>query len=195
MQFAVPPRRSPLPIARSSRTPPYRRKQLKTIAIFTFAILSLLYLLHHFFSSTSSSIAASAGTSGVVIVTLLDRKHLSESYVKKIIANREDYAKRHGKYTHHGTKTKLIPRHTNRLYKLLRQHNRLRRRSRRRPEKLVHSPSSTPRISNTPPRSIHLSPQPTLTNNEPEQIAQTSPRRERPAGLADVEGCTHRPAR
>ncbi|KAJ5297464.1 hypothetical protein N7508_007713 [Penicillium antarcticum] len=95
MQFAVPPRRSPLPIARSSRTP-YRRKQLKTIAIFSFAILSLLYLLHHFFSSISTSVAASAGTSGVVIVTLLDRKQFSESYVKKIIANREDYAKRHG---------------------------------------------------------------------------------------------------
>ena len=42
------------------------------------------------------SVVASAGTSGVVIVTLLDRQQCSESYLKKIIANREDYAKRHG---------------------------------------------------------------------------------------------------
>ncbi|KAI2700887.1 CAZyme family GT34 [Penicillium roqueforti] len=42
------------------------------------------------------SVVASAGTSRVVIVTLLDRQRCSESYLKKIIANREDYAKRHG---------------------------------------------------------------------------------------------------
>jgi mannan polymerase II complex MNN11 subunit len=33
----------------------------------------------------------------VVIVTLLDRQSLSESYINKIVTNREDYAKRHGK--------------------------------------------------------------------------------------------------
>jgi mannan polymerase II complex MNN11 subunit len=42
-----------------------------------------------------------------VIVTLLDRKHFSESYVKKIVANREDYAKRHGK--HNPQKNQLFP--------------------------------------------------------------------------------------
>jgi hypothetical protein len=29
-------------------------------------------------------------------VTLLDRESFSESYINKIITNREDYAKRHG---------------------------------------------------------------------------------------------------
>lgn len=99
MQFALPPRRSPhsLPGAHSSRLPLYRRKQLKTIAIFAFAILALLYLLSYFFNSPSTLITAPAGTAGVVIVTLLDRQSLSESYINKIVANREDYAKRHGK--------------------------------------------------------------------------------------------------
>lgn len=98
MQFAVPPRRSPhpLPIARSSRMPTYRRKQLKSVAILAFAILLLLYIIHHLYS-TSTSVATSASTSGVVIVTLLDRQRFSESYINKIVANREDYAKRHGK--------------------------------------------------------------------------------------------------
>lgn len=98
MQFALPPGRSshPLPGARSSRIPQYRRKQLKTIALFAIAVLSILYLLSHLYSSSSTSIGAPAGTAGVVIVTLLDRDRLSESYINKIVANREDYAKRHG---------------------------------------------------------------------------------------------------
>lgn len=98
MQFALPPRRSPhpLPIARSSRMPTYRRKQLKSVAILAFTIVSLLYIIHYLYA-TSTSIAASASTSGVVIVTLLDRQRFSESYINKIVTNREDYAKRHGK--------------------------------------------------------------------------------------------------
>ncbi|KAF3386424.1 putative alpha-1,2-galactosyltransferase [Penicillium rolfsii] len=98
MQFALPPRRSPhtLPGAHSSRLPLHRRKQLKTIAIFAFAILALLYLLSHLFASSSTSLSAPAGTAGVVIVTLLDHQRFSESYINKIITNREDYAKRHG---------------------------------------------------------------------------------------------------
>ncbi|KAJ5823164.1 hypothetical protein N7447_005504 [Penicillium robsamsonii] len=98
MQFALPPRRSPhtLPLSRSSRMSSYRRKQLKSAAVLAFAILSLIYLLHYLYSSASSSVAAPVGTSSVVIVTLLDRQQFSESYLKKIVANREDYAKRHG---------------------------------------------------------------------------------------------------
>ncbi|KAJ5585546.1 uncharacterized protein N7459_005346 [Penicillium hispanicum] len=98
MQFALPPRRSPhpLPGARSSRLSLYRRKQLKSIALIAIATLFILYLLSHLYSSSSTSIVAPAGTAGVVIVTLLDRERMSESYVKKIVANREDYAKRHG---------------------------------------------------------------------------------------------------
>ncbi|KAJ5635756.1 uncharacterized protein N7484_009069 [Penicillium longicatenatum] len=96
MQFALPPRKNQhtLPGARSSRLPLYRRKQLKTVAVFAVAVFSIFYLLTHLYSSSSS--AAPAGTAGVVIVTLLDRESFSESYINKIITNREDYAKRHG---------------------------------------------------------------------------------------------------
>ena len=75
--------------------PSYRRKQLKSIAVIASAILSLLYILHHIYSVASPSVTADP--SSVVIVTLFDRQRLSESYVKKVVANREDYAKRHGK--------------------------------------------------------------------------------------------------
>ncbi|KAK9855378.1 hypothetical protein MYU51_002863 [Penicillium brevicompactum] len=74
--------------------PSYRRKQLKSIAVIASAILSLLYILHHIYSAASPSVTADP--SSVVIVTLFDRQRLSESYVKKVVANREDYAKRHG---------------------------------------------------------------------------------------------------
>jgi len=99
MQFALPPRKSPhpLPIARSTRLPYHRRKKLKTVALLAIAIISIIYLLSHFTSSSSSSAVAPAGTTGVVIVTVLDRKSLSESFINKIVTNREDYAKRHGK--------------------------------------------------------------------------------------------------
>jgi mannan polymerase II complex MNN11 subunit len=76
--------------------PSYRRKQLKSVAVLAFAVLSIIYLLHYLYSSSSASVVAPASTSGVVIVTLLDRQRYSESYLKKIVANREDYAKRHG---------------------------------------------------------------------------------------------------
>lgn len=75
----------------------YRRKQLKSAAVLALAILSLIYLLRYLYSSTSTSVVAPVGTSGVVIVTLLDRQRYSDSCLKKIVANREDYAKRHGK--------------------------------------------------------------------------------------------------
>lgn len=96
MQFALPPRRSPHPLP-SSRMSSYRRKQLKSAAVLALATLSLIYLLHYLYSSASTSVVAPVGTSGVVIVTLLDRQRYSDSYLKKIVANREDYAKRHGK--------------------------------------------------------------------------------------------------
>jgi mannan polymerase II complex MNN11 subunit len=95
MQFALPPRKS-VPGTRSSRIPHYRRKQLKPIAIFALVFLSITYVLFHFSSSSSSSVAPAA-TTGLVIVTLLDYERFSDSYIDKIVANREDYAKRHGK--------------------------------------------------------------------------------------------------
>lgn len=41
--------------------------------------------------------AVPAGTSGVVIVTVLDRAMLSDTYIQRIKKNREDYVKRHGR--------------------------------------------------------------------------------------------------
>lgn len=76
--------------------PTYRRKQLKLIAVLAFAIVSFLYILHHIHFLTTS-VAVSVDPADVVIVTLLDRRRLSEGYVKKIVANREHYAKHHGK--------------------------------------------------------------------------------------------------
>ncbi|KAJ5224068.1 hypothetical protein N7468_008610 [Penicillium chermesinum] len=98
MQFALPPRKSPhpLPSVHSSRLPYYRKKQLKTVALFAIAVLVIIFLLPKLFSSSPISSAAPAGTAGVVIVTLLDRDNLSEGYIQKIVSNREDYAKRHG---------------------------------------------------------------------------------------------------
>lgn len=55
-----------------------------------------MYLLSHLYSASLTYISTPAGTAGVVIVTLLDRERMSEGYVNKIVANREDYAKRHG---------------------------------------------------------------------------------------------------
>lgn len=99
MQFALPPRRSPHvpPYARSSRIPLHRRKQFKTVALVGFALFTILYFLSHLFPSSSASVVTPAGTATVVIVTVLDREQLSENYISKIVENREDYAKRHGK--------------------------------------------------------------------------------------------------
>lgn len=99
MQFALPPRKNPpLPYAHSPpRISFQRKKQLKAVALLAFAALSVLFLLSHVFASaTSSSATVPAGTSSVVIVTVLDREALSDSYIRKIVSNREDYAKRHG---------------------------------------------------------------------------------------------------
>lgn len=76
--------------------PTYRRKQLKLIAVLAFAIVSFIYILHHIYALTTS-VATSVDPADVVIVTLLDRRRFSEGYVKKIVANREHYAKRHGR--------------------------------------------------------------------------------------------------
>ncbi|KAL2215903.1 alpha-1,6-mannosyltransferase subunit [Thermoascus aurantiacus ATCC 26904] len=99
MQFALPPRKSSysFPYARSSRPSPQRRKQLKTVAVFGFAIVTFFFLLCRIFSSSSpDAVSIPAGTPNVVIVTVLDHDALSESYISKIKKNREDYAARYG---------------------------------------------------------------------------------------------------
>lgn len=102
MQFALPPRKSshaPPYVPRSSRFSLQRRRQLKTIAIVSFAFVSILFLLSRIFSSSGHATAAiPSGTANVVLVTVLDREALSDSYIQKIKTNRENYAARHGKY-------------------------------------------------------------------------------------------------
>ncbi|KAL1969517.1 hypothetical protein VTN77DRAFT_8955 [Rasamsonia byssochlamydoides] len=101
MQFALPPRKSshaPPYAPRSSRFSFQRRRQLKTVALVGFVFVSFLFLLSRIFSSSSGPAAAAipSGTPNVVLVTVLDREALSDSYIQKIKRNREDYAARHG---------------------------------------------------------------------------------------------------
>ncbi|PYI02219.1 hypothetical protein BO78DRAFT_464147 [Aspergillus sclerotiicarbonarius CBS 121057] len=98
MQFALPPRRTPIapPYARSSRFSLQRRKQLKAVAILGLALLTVFFLLSQLFYTSTGTPAVPAGTASVVIVTVLDRAGFSDDYIQKIVKNREDYAKRHG---------------------------------------------------------------------------------------------------
>ncbi|KAL4887060.1 alpha-1,6-mannosyltransferase subunit [Aspergillus karnatakaensis] len=99
MQFAVPPRKSPGALhARSSFLTLQRRRQLKTIAVLSVALLAVFFLLSQlsYTSTGSRAVSLGASTSSVVIVTVLDRATYSEKYLQKIIANRENYAERHG---------------------------------------------------------------------------------------------------
>ncbi|CBF85916.1 hypothetical protein AN1969.2 [Aspergillus nidulans FGSC A4] len=100
MQFAVPPRKgfSPAPYARTSFLTFQRRKQLKTIIILSVTFLAVFFLLSHPFYPSIRTAAGPVGSPGVVIVTLLDRAMYSDTYLQKIIKNREDYAQRHGNY-------------------------------------------------------------------------------------------------
>ncbi|KAL5001942.1 galactosyl transferase GMA12/MNN10 family-domain-containing protein [Aspergillus recurvatus] len=98
MQFAVPPRKglSPPPYARASLLTFQRRKQLKAFAILSVALLAVFFLLSQLFYTSTGSAAAPIGAPSVVIVTLLNRALYSDTYLQKIIKNREDYAQRHG---------------------------------------------------------------------------------------------------
>jgi mannan polymerase II complex MNN11 subunit len=98
MQFAVPPRKgfSPAPYARNSFLTFQRRKQLKAITILSVAFLAVFFLLSNLFYTSIRTAAGPVGAPGVVIVTLLDRATYSDTYLQKIIKNREDYAQRHG---------------------------------------------------------------------------------------------------
>ncbi|KAL4932736.1 putative alpha-1,6-mannosyltransferase subunit [Aspergillus undulatus] len=98
MQFAVPPRKGTVapPYARPSFLTYQRRKQLKATAIISAAILAILFLFSKLFNISTGIATAPIGAGGVVIVTVLDRASYSDTYLQKIIKNREDYAGRHG---------------------------------------------------------------------------------------------------
>lgn len=105
MQFAVPPRGNAYPPWNvRSRVSLQRRRQFKVAAVLGFAVIALILFLSYSHTSSSGSTfgrssAVSAGTtSGVVIVTVLDRDALSDKYITRIKKNREDYAKRHGTF-------------------------------------------------------------------------------------------------
>ncbi|KAL4780724.1 galactosyl transferase GMA12/MNN10 family-domain-containing protein [Aspergillus varians] len=98
MQFAVPPRKSAAAphCASTSLLTLQRRKQLKAVAILGVALVAIFFLLSQLFYTSTGTAEASIGTTSVVIVTVLDRTLHSDTYLQKIIKNREDYAKRHG---------------------------------------------------------------------------------------------------
>ncbi|KAL4953121.1 galactosyl transferase GMA12/MNN10 family-domain-containing protein [Aspergillus filifer] len=98
MQFAVPPRKGHAapPYGHSSFLTFQRRKQLKLVAILNAALLSLFILWPQFSSNNTGLATSSIGTGGVVIVTVLDRASYSDTYLQKIMKNRNDYAERHG---------------------------------------------------------------------------------------------------
>ncbi|KAL9625813.1 MAG: hypothetical protein Q9160_000133 [Pyrenula sp. 1 TL-2023] len=97
MHYAFPPRKdsSKPPYAIRSRptSPIHRRIQLLgTLA----AAILITYLSWTYLFSSDSSVRVPAGTPPVVFVTVFDEEHSPADYVKKIQANREDYALRHG---------------------------------------------------------------------------------------------------
>lgn len=65
-------------------------------AVIGLAVISLFFIFSYLRSSSITS-SVPAGTSGIVIVTVLDRAALSEKYIHRIKKNREDYVKQHGR--------------------------------------------------------------------------------------------------
>lgn len=115
MHFALPPRHSSAFKSSSSynsrssyRSPTFRRKQIKTIALVLLGILGVYYALSWVFAGSvvddddfkddEALGSIPPGTPEVVVVTVLDKEKMSADYVTKIRENRADYAKRHGMF-------------------------------------------------------------------------------------------------
>ncbi|KAH8697678.1 putative alpha-1,6-mannosyltransferase subunit [Talaromyces proteolyticus] len=104
MQYALPPRKSSTAPPFAPRTSLFslqRRRQLRTIGIIAFTVISVLFFLSRYFRATSggpitTTILIPSGTPTIVLVTLFDPDTLSEAYLQNIKNNREDYASRHG---------------------------------------------------------------------------------------------------
>jgi mannan polymerase II complex MNN11 subunit len=99
MQFALPPRKSTQSpfFVHPFRSPLQRRRQPSTVALLSFALLLIIFLLLKAVPSQDSQRdVVLGGTPKVVIVTVLDHVVLGDGYMRKIIKNREDYATRHG---------------------------------------------------------------------------------------------------
>lgn len=99
MHFALPPRKTSQPplYARASRKPPrFRQHQLRILGYVIFGILGVYLLFHYVAASSAIEEFVPSSTPPVVIVTVFDEQRMSEDYIHKIKANREDYAVRHG---------------------------------------------------------------------------------------------------
>jgi mannan polymerase II complex MNN11 subunit len=99
MHFALPPRKTsqPPPYARASRKPPrFRPQQLRLYSLIVCALLATYLFFHYVHFPDTLEESVPPGTPPVVIVTVFDEQHMSDQYVKRVKANREDYASRHG---------------------------------------------------------------------------------------------------
>lgn len=99
MHFALPPRKTsqPPPYARASRKPSrFRPQQLRLVVYVVSGILTISILLHYVFFSNALLESVPPGTPPIVIVTVFDQQRMSDEYIQKIKANREDYATRQG---------------------------------------------------------------------------------------------------
>ena len=103
MHFALPPRKTsqPPPYARASPKPShFREHQLRLVGYIVCGILTFCLLVHYSSSTKSLVVPAPSGTPPIVIVTVFDEQHMSEEYIQKVKANREDYAIRQGQQAH-----------------------------------------------------------------------------------------------
>lgn len=99
MHFAYPPRKSsdPPPFRpRSSKVPLLRKARLRTVVLLLLALLGGLYLLSGSRRPDPYHEHVPSGNPPVVIVTVVDPTIYSETYLKTIRENREQYAAKHG---------------------------------------------------------------------------------------------------
>ena len=99
MHFAYPPRKSsdPPPFRpRSSKVPLLRRTRLRTVVLLLLAFLGGLYLLSGSSRHDPYHEHVPSGNPSVVIVTVVDPATYSNTYLKTIQNNREQYAAKHG---------------------------------------------------------------------------------------------------
>ncbi|KAH7149890.1 galactosyl transferase GMA12/MNN10 family-domain-containing protein [Dactylonectria estremocensis] len=98
MQFAYPPRKSSNPPAFRPRTSniPLRPSRLRTILLLVLAVVGLLWLLSGPRKETPYREHVPSGKPPVVILTVIDPTKYSDTYLKTITDNREQYAAKHG---------------------------------------------------------------------------------------------------
>ncbi len=69
---------------------------MQAIVLAACGLAFLLFILSQFFKEGDS---IPAGTPLVVLVTVLDVDNYSKEYINNIMSNRQEYAKKHGKYS------------------------------------------------------------------------------------------------